>query len=114
MPVAYEHEYYRDTKDGNRQRCRQVSYHKAWEDFAAVERGQVTVKDLTYITTRALTYVKTRAPSLHAAKPGVCLNCGGSGTIRTVDGGVGAAGVTLGSMLCPVCNPTDRDRGKNA
>jgi len=21
MPIAYEHEYYRDTKDGNRQRC---------------------------------------------------------------------------------------------
>ena len=32
MTVAYEHEYYRNTKDGNRQHCRKLFRRKSGED----------------------------------------------------------------------------------
>ena len=59
-PVAYEYEFFRDTKDGNRQRVWRVTYDATWEDFAFHE-AQVDgkVKCLTLIAKRTLVYAKT-------------------------------------------------------
>lgn len=79
--VAYEHEFYRDTKDGNRQRCRKLSYFRVWRDFQEVETAYGDVEALTHITTRTLIYDNKTRP----LEP--CRRCGGSRWVDAEWGG---------------------------